>query len=153
MRRTLLLLCPNGDWRNDEVEYYVRPDAPPELQEREGIFDHVTNGMVCALAAAQPRIYNWSKWTGSDLAIDHLGIFEAVHKLLSATFARYCADYHTGTKDANFLRMGEVLRKYGHETDIAAIPFGDDGEVDGEDGGEAASADAGEAAPAPEDPQ
>ena len=113
-RRALLALCPNGEWRVSSVEYYHGPRGR-QLND-EAILDTLTEGLVVALASSQPTLYNRSKWTGSDMAVDDLGIFEAVHRLLSTTFARFCASFHSGTLAKQFLTLGLELRHYGGRT-------------------------------------
>ena len=96
-RRALLALCPNGDWRSFEVEFYVAAGSPPEHQPREHVIEHLSNGLVVALASAQPLIYNRNKWSGSDLTKDDLGIFECVHRSLSTSCVRFCASHLSGS--------------------------------------------------------
>ena len=79
-RRALLALCPNGEWRAPKVQYYVR-SSTSQPRSRAAILEHVTSGVMVALASAQPALYNRSKWTGCDLAVDDLRVFEAVHRL------------------------------------------------------------------------
>lgn len=89
VRRILLALCPNGDWRSEQVQYYVPPGAPE--RSKEAYLDHVTSGLIASLCAAQPATYPRHRWTGADLAIDCLGVMEACHRLLSTTFERFVA--------------------------------------------------------------
>ena len=110
-RRALLALCPNGDWRASSVQYHASSEEQQRLSPDE-VKEHLTNGLVVALASSQPALYNRSKWTGSDMAVDDLGIFEAVHRLLSTTFARFCASYQSGALAASFLVLGKALAKY-----------------------------------------
>ena len=134
-RRVLLWTLPNGDWRSPQVEYYISRASPLRLTERGAVLEHLTNGLILALAAAQPNIYNRSKWTDSDLAIDHLALFECVHRLLSTSYARFCATYAKGTLAQQYLAAGRRLRAYDQP---ALLELEDDlasGEGDQEDGG------------------
>lgn len=90
VRRILLALCPNGDWRQDEIQFFL---APGHKATKEQLLQHVTGGLVTALAASQPQLYRRSRWTGADLATDALGVLEACHKLLSTTFMRFSASF------------------------------------------------------------
>lgn len=111
-RRALLALFPNGEWRSPDVEVYVRPGTAPEFTEPAMVLDRVTNGLMAALASSQPSMYNRSKWTGSDLAIDDLAIFECVHRLLSTTFLRFCATYLSGARAARLHSLATACRVY-----------------------------------------
>ena len=111
-RRALLSICPNGEWRSERVQFYIDADCPPELQNRESIVNHLANGIIIALAASRPSVYNRSRWTGSDRAIDDLGIFEAVHRLLSTTFTRFAASFHSGLRAQHLLAKLPDLRVY-----------------------------------------
>eukprot|EP00930_Biecheleria_cincta_P095370 TRINITY_DN87333_c0_g1_i1.p1 TRINITY_DN87333_c0_g1~~TRINITY_DN87333_c0_g1_i1.p1 ORF type:complete len:1612 (-),score=257.34 TRINITY_DN87333_c0_g1_i1:89-4207(-) len=119
-RRALLVLCPNGDWRSKYIEYYIQRGGARRLTEREAIVEHVTAGLMVALASAQPALYNRSKWTGADLAVDDLGVFEGVHRLLSTTYARFCASYVSGPRALQFLQMAESLSVY-DQTSLLAM--------------------------------
>ena len=55
-RATLLALCLNGDWRAKKVEHFVNAGTAPELAHPAAILDHLTNGLVVALAATQPNL-------------------------------------------------------------------------------------------------
>lgn len=56
-RRILLALCPNGDWRSRDIEFYVRPNGPCSSGDRAEILEHMVSGLLVALTAAQPRQY------------------------------------------------------------------------------------------------
>ena len=113
MRQTLLAVCPNGDWRKPMVQHYVLPgtQVDPEI-----VGNQLAEGMIAVLAASQPSLYNRSKWTGSDIAVDELGIFEAVHRLLSTSFARFAATYGKGSAKQQLLNLAETLRCYDADT-------------------------------------
>ena len=111
-RRCLLSLCPNGEWRSSRVEFYIAPGKEPAFRDRKSVLDHVVSGLTVALAACQPALYNRSRWTGSDRAVDDLAIIEAVHKLLSTTFARFAASYLTGARARQTLAHGQRLADY-----------------------------------------
>ena len=106
MRRVLLALCPNGDWRSPYVEYYV----PPTSQHTEAeLLEHVTSGLIAALCASQPSVYPRRRWTGADLATDTLGVMEACHRLLSTTFLRFAASFETGCRSQQLLDAATKL--------------------------------------------
>ena len=110
-RRALLALCPNGDWRAPKVQFYA--DFRHQFRNRLVVQEHLTSGLVLALASSQPALYNRSKWTGSDIAVDDLGVFEAVHRLLSTTFARFCASFAKGTlAQQKYLKLGAALAAF-----------------------------------------
>ena len=88
------------------------PQRAGELTERRVILSHLTNGLIMALASAQPACYNRHRWTGSDIAVDHLAVFEAVHRLLSTTYARFCASFRTGAPAARLLQLAAGLAAY-----------------------------------------
>ena len=76
---------PNGDWRNKTViEVWVAPGL--EYNEAT-LTDQVVHGVLMALSRKIFTTYNQSKWLGCDLAIDEVGLLEAVHGLASSTFA------------------------------------------------------------------
>lgn len=95
VRRLLLAMCPNGDWRSPKVQYYVPLGAGP-APDRPTILRHLTTGLVTALCSCRPEIYPNHRWTGCDLATDDLGRIEAVHQLLSTTYRRFVAEYQAG---------------------------------------------------------
>lgn len=103
VRRLLLALCPNGDWRREEVEYYPPPGRP--RQPTEVYLKHVTAGLIIALSSAQPSIYPRHRWTGADLATDCLGVMEACHRLLSTAFARFVASFEPNARARRILAM------------------------------------------------
>lgn len=97
MRQILLAVCPNGDWRSAKVQYYVQ-QGPGQPQTEEAMLEHVTAGLVTALAASQPELYPRHRWTGADLATDSLGIIETVHQLLSTTYVRFASSFESGVR-------------------------------------------------------
>ena len=119
-RRALLALCPNGEWRAPKVQYYVR-SSTSQPRSRAAILEHVTSGVMVALASAQPALYNRSKWTGCDLAVDDLGVFEAVHRLLSTTYCRFCASYASGPRATQLLEHGKRLVHYNEADELNII--------------------------------
>jgi len=130
-RATLLALCPTGDWRSRRVQYYVHAGGPA-FPDATSVLEHVTNGVVVALTSAQPHMYNRSKWTGSDLAVDDLGVFEAVHRLLSTTFCRFSASFVKGSLRSQMLVLGATLREYGKAESQAMEGGDDDDEAEGD---------------------
>lgn len=114
MRRMVLALCPNGDWRNPAVEYYLPAGAQHSRQE---LIDHVASGLVAALCGSQPVLYKRSRWTGADLATDCFGILEACHGLLSSTYQRFIAKMQ-----ARSVTKAKTLVAGAAEGDIADEP-------------------------------
>lgn len=123
MRRLLLALCPNGDWRADEVEVYV---APGLEVSHERLCDHVSSGMVAALASSQPALYRRARWTGADVSTDALGVLESCHRLLSTSFMRFAA---------TFLPSGAARRVLGAAAGAVGIAAGAEAEAPEEDCG------------------
>ena len=120
-RRALLAMIPNGDWRSAKVEYLVRPGGPFKIEDRDDILQHLVDGLTLALAASQPSVYNRSKWCGSDVAVNDLGLFEGVHRLLSTTYARFCAGYMQSATAKMYLDAAEVLRFYDAKPDLQVL--------------------------------
>ena len=153
-RRALLAICPNGDWRAENVQYYV-PIVGGDFRadDKSGILEFLTHGLTSALASSQPAQYNRSRWTGSDIALDDLSIFEAVHKLLSTTMCRFAATFLTGQAARFHLDLGVSLARYeqGLAVAIADIPGGNESGDDGEE--VEADADAPRDKPQPDDQQ
>lgn len=104
VRRTLLALCPNGDWRSHRVQYYVPLGAGGQVDRRQ-VLRHLTTGVLTALCACRPEVYPRHRWTGCDLATDDVGILEACHRLLSTTFRRM-AHHATGDPQRSSLAAG-----------------------------------------------
>lgn len=128
-RQLLLVLCPNGDWRKPKVEFF--PDiAAGNFESEEQMLDHVTTGLVSALCSCQPGIYPRHRWTGADLAVDALGVFEACHALLSTTYIRFARSYEQGAK-AVALEASRLLllqpdgRKHLAASDAAPVGAGE----------------------------
>ena len=120
------------------MEFYVVPGGPFTLTTRFAILTHLTNGLVVALAASQPAMYNRSKWMGSDLAIDDIAIIECVHRLLSTTYARYCSSYLGGEAAGRVLRLGTAMAHYDRVVSAGCDHDGPD--TDGDQGGQGAPA-------------
>ena len=108
VRRTLLALCPNGDWRSESVEFYAQ-EGEMQLQSRVAMLEHVTVGLITALCSAQPSLYPRHRWTGADLATDSLAIFESCHRLLSTTFLRFAASFEPLPRAQQLLALGQRL--------------------------------------------
>ena len=86
LRRFLLQALPNGEWRNsDAIEVYV----PPEMDcDEEQLTGSVINGLVIALSGKVFSTYPQSRWIGCDIAVDEVGLCEAVHRLLFLSLSR-----------------------------------------------------------------
>lgn len=118
MRRVLLAMCPNGDWRSREIEYVLQPG---QEWTREQALQHITSGLLAALCAAQPKLYRRARWTGADASTDSLGILEACHCLLSTTFFRFLAGYQKGAGVQQMLATAAATASTGQ---AAAEPVG-----------------------------
>lgn len=92
IRRVLLALCPNGDWRSPRVQYFV-PPGPTASSDKAIILEHMVAGLVTALCATKPQVYPQSRWTGCDLATDDLCVIEACHGLLSGAYKRFVVSF------------------------------------------------------------
>lgn len=95
MRRILLALCPNGDWRKEAVECYL---PVGKEYSHDNLVKFVSDGVVSALCASQPVLYKRARWTGADLSTDCLGILEACHGLLSSTYMRFAASFQHASR-------------------------------------------------------
>ena len=133
-------MCPNGDWRASSVQYFVPFGSPPEVRDRKSIVDHCTHDLFITLASSRPTLYNRSKWASADLVVSDLGIFEAVHKLLSTSFARRCSSLSKGPLAAQSMTLGRELRCYDRWA-FAEVDK-DDNEDDGGEGAAMPGADA-----------
>lgn len=146
-RRALLALCPNGEWRHPLVQFFTMGQSG--WADKSLVLEHLTSGLVIALTSSQPALYNRSKWTGSDIAVDDLGVFESVHCLLSTTYARFCASFVSGSLAQQYLDLGASLRQYDRQVSAAGGFLADDQADDecsaGDAGGQQGRA--GEAAP------
>ena len=114
-RRALLSLCPNGDWRSSNIEFYLQDSGTFSRADIGSIVKHVTNGLTVALSAVSPSLYNRSRWSVADLAVDDFAVFEGVHRLLSTTFARFAARYVRGGRREQLLQWGYRSRGYDRE--------------------------------------
>ena len=80
---------------------------------RQKLLKNVTAGILSALASCQPHQYNRSRWTGCDIAIDELGVMEAVHRLLSTSYARFCAAHSSSALvEGRYLSLAKAFAKY-----------------------------------------
>ena len=123
-RRLFLMLVPNGEWRNRQVEMYVPSTSTMTAEEAERI---VCNGLVTVLAGHMFELYPRSRWCGADLAVDRCGLLESAHGLGFGTYKRFIS-----------LMGGQVPEEegVGPEVDQAPLPpreDGDGGEVVGEE--------------------
>ena len=109
-RRILLVLCPNGDWREERAQFY-RNLGRVEINSDADAVTHVTNSLLVALCGSQPSVYHRRRWTGADLACDELGIFECCHRLLSTTYLRFAASFVSGALRRQLLACVELAAK------------------------------------------
>lgn len=140
MKRILLALCPNGDWRSDQVEHYVPAFAQQPLSE-SAMLDHVTSGLIAALCASQPSVYPRSRWTGADLATDCLGVLEACHRLLSTTFLRFASTFESLPRATRLLAEASGLANNPAMPSLLALEDAPSGQDD--EGGAAGDLDGG----------
>ena len=121
-RRSLLMLCPNGDWRAELVQHYVSV-AEAEALKFEDALDYVTDGLMVALCQALPRLYARHRWVGADLATDDLSVIEACHRLLSTAYHRFCAEFAASAMQRSaLLASGQRCRVFGSAQNVR---FGD----------------------------
>ena len=86
LREFLLSALPNGDWRrSDAIELYIAPGID---FNQEQVTQRLVNGLVVALSGRVFSTYPQSRWIGCDVGVDEAGLCEAVHRLLSLSFAR-----------------------------------------------------------------
>lgn len=111
VRRILLAQAPNGDWRNHEIEYYV-PLIQPQ-PTREQCLEHMVAGLLAAFTACKPHLYPRHRWTGAEMTVDSLGIFEACHKLLSTSFMRFAAGFEPASRARAVLGAGGSAAQQG----------------------------------------
>ena len=99
LRRFLLQALPNGDWRHsDVIEVYVPPGI---AVDEEQLTRSVINGLVIALSGKVFTTYPQSRWIGCDVAVDEIGLCEAVHRLLFVSLVRmYGQQAQFSTADA-----------------------------------------------------
>lgn len=120
LKRVLLQMCPNGDWRHEAIEYF--PPAGLPLRPDSEYLNHLTAGLLAALCACQPQTYPRSRWTGADLATDSLGIMEACHKLLSTSFARFVATFEPAARAQKLLAAGAAQAREEDQASGSAMP-------------------------------
>jgi hypothetical protein len=86
VRKALLLLLPNGDWRKRDIEMYIPVGSTMTASEASR---QMANGLITALAGSQLPIYQRNRWVGSDIAFDRAGLLEAVHQIGSSAYAQF----------------------------------------------------------------
>ena len=91
--RLLCALLPNGDWRAHEIQLYISDNSQLDPEHALQI---VCNGLITALAGTMFEIYPRHRWTGSDIALDRVGLLESVHNLGSSTYSRFLRMFHGG---------------------------------------------------------
>ena len=129
MRRILLALLPNGDWRASQVQFYVDDCTPVALRDRATALKFMTDGLMIALTSTQPACYPRHRWTGAVLATDDLGVFESCHRLLSSIFVRFCASHASGALRAQLLGLLHSAAEYDPLAPMA-LEQGDAGDDD-----------------------
>ena len=106
----------------------------------------MVHGLTSALASSQPTQYNRSRWTGIDVAVDDLSMFDAAHRLLSTTMCRICALHLSGAAARFHLGFSKSLAVYGPSMAVAIEDIHE--EAEGEAGDEEADMVDGNVAPA-----
>ena len=56
VRRVLLAVSPNGDWRAQQVQYYVGAHLEPQA-DRDSVLTHLTSGLLTPLLSSRPGLY------------------------------------------------------------------------------------------------
>ena len=80
-------VLPNVDWTlSDRVQVYVQPGA---IWNRLYVALLVAKALTTALCGSSFRIFNRSRWTNNDLAVNQFGLLESCHKLLSRCYRRW----------------------------------------------------------------
>ena len=89
----LLESLPNGNWLNtDFVEVWVEPGL---VFDASALSNQIVKGLLIALSGRIFTTYNSSKWLGCDVAIDEIGLAQAVHGLAAAAFRRMLGNRRT----------------------------------------------------------
>ena len=122
VRRLLLATVPNGDWRAHKVQFYVDLAPKGMAVDQASVLQFVTGGLMGALAASQPCLYPRHRWVGADIAVSELAVLEGCHRLLSTTFAQFCAAHTRGAARDNLHALARTLNVYD-----AAVAEGDTG--------------------------
>ena len=99
VKRTLLQILPNGDWRAAKIQFY--PDAATDdLKDVNTIAEKMCTGLVNGLCSRNLTVYQRHRWVGADMAIDDVGIIESCHQLLSSTYRRFLTNMKAGARRA-----------------------------------------------------
>jgi len=122
-RKIVLAMLPNGDWsRRDRVEYYIVPGAGGPT-ERPAICRLLCSGLISALCSSPPSLYPRHRWTGADVAVDDLGLLEAIHGLLSSTYRRFYATFAQPRAAARAQRAPQAREEVPAEAQPAPLPI------------------------------
>eukprot|EP00971_Amphidinium_carterae_P352909 6492769-Amphidinium_carterae.7 len=106
----LLHRLPNGDWRHPEQVQHFMAEEDAGLSCAE-LADQMESGLCWVLARSQPHTYERHRWTGADLAVDHLSRLECVNKLFTHSYRRFALLY---SKPSGHSSLG---RLEGRDTD------------------------------------
>lgn len=103
-KRMLLSLLPNGDWRNEDIEFYIgcAPASIDPAVAKKG----VANGLITALAGTMYEQYPRHRWVGADIAVDRCGLLCLVHSLGRGAYMRYMRQF--GTKGLATDNVGDA---------------------------------------------
>jgi hypothetical protein len=100
LQQVLLATLPMGNWRNhSRTEFYVNvneADLTPAMVE--ALVNDLANGLVMALSGTLPRLFRRDRWTGSDLAVDDVGIGLFVHNLYFRAYRRFMQEIGGGAR-------------------------------------------------------
>ena len=110
-RRMLLCLLPNGDWCAPMLQHYISPNTPDAARSRDFIVTQMCTGLMVVFSSRSPSLYDRSRWTGAEMAIDDLAIMESCHIILSTSFARFAYSQEKGGLTAERLLIVHSLRE------------------------------------------
>lgn len=80
----------NGDWQNlHKIEHYCSGPVPTDEGARNALVANVVRAATSALAHRAPSTFPRSRWTGSELATDDLGLMLSVHGLLQHAYVAF----------------------------------------------------------------
>ena len=90
LKHLLLDELPNGDWQNHEVvECYVPHGVEVDIAS---VQRNMVKALLLSLTGRVFSTYPQSRWLGADVALDEVGLCQAVHGLAAAAFQRMLAD-------------------------------------------------------------
>eukprot|EP00971_Amphidinium_carterae_P175668 3481791-Amphidinium_carterae.2 len=99
----LLSRLPNGDWRHSEQVQHLVTKADAGLSRVE-LAKVMEAGLCWVFSGCQPHTYERHRWTGADVAVDHLSRMECVNKLFTHTYRRFALVYSKPSVNINLAR-------------------------------------------------